>query len=135
MKSVKRTDWGRRTPPIGGSNFELYAWFFMRISGLLLVLLAAGHMFIMHVFNDTLNLDYEFVAARWDTPYWRTFDWLLLTLSILHGTNGLRIVMHDNIASKTSRQLALYGLYLTSTAFFILGTYVLVAFVREVWKL
>ena len=68
MKSVKRTDWGRRTPPIGGTNFELYAWFFMRISGLFLVLLAAGHMFIMHVFNDTLNLDYEFVAARWDTP-------------------------------------------------------------------
>jgi succinate dehydrogenase / fumarate reductase membrane anchor subunit len=89
-------------------------------------------MFIMHVFNDTLNLDYEFVAARWDTPYWRTFDWLLLTLSILHGTNGLRIVMHDNIANKTFRQLALDGLYLTSTAFFILGTYVLVAFVREV---
>ena len=132
MKSIKRTDWGRRTPPIDGSNFELYAWFFMRISGLFLVLLAAGHMFIMHVFNDTLNLDYEFVAARWDTPYWRTFDWLLLTLSILHGTNGLRIVMHDNIANKTFRQLTLYGLYLTSTAFFILGTYVLVAFVREV---
>ena len=59
MKSVKRTDWGRRTPPIGGSNFELYAWFFMRVSGLFLVLLAAGHMFIMHVFNDTLNLDYD----------------------------------------------------------------------------
>ena len=73
MKSVKRTDWGRRTPPIGGSSFELYAWFFMRISGLFLVLLAAGHMFIMHVFNDTLNLDYEFVAARWDTPFWRIF--------------------------------------------------------------
>ena len=89
-------------------------------------------IFIMHVFNDTLNLDYEFVAARWDTPYWRTFDWLLLTLSILHGTNGLRIVMHDNIANKTFRQLALYGLYFTSTAFFVLGTYVLVAFVREV---
>jgi succinate dehydrogenase / fumarate reductase membrane anchor subunit len=39
-------------------------------------------MFIMHVFNDTLNLDYEFVAARWDTPYWRAFDWLLLALSL-----------------------------------------------------
>ena len=70
MQNTTRTDWGRRQPPIGGSNFELYAWFFMRVSGLFLVLLAAGHMFIMHVFNDTLNLDYEFVAARWDTPYW-----------------------------------------------------------------
>ena len=57
MKSVKRTDWGRRTPPIGGSNFELYAWFFMRISGLFLVLLADGHMIIMHVFNDTATTE------------------------------------------------------------------------------
>ena len=131
MKTNKRTDWGRKQPPIGGSNFELYAWFFMRISGLFLVLLAAGHMFIMHVFNDTLNLDYEFVAARWDTPYWRTFDWLLLTLSILHGTNGLRIVMHDNISNISTKKLALAGLYVTSLGFFILGTYVLVAFVRQ----
>ena len=83
---TQRTDWGRRQPPLAGTSFELYAWFFMRVSGLLLVLLAVGHMFIMHVFNDTLNLDYEFVAARWDTPYWRAFDWLLLALSLLHGT-------------------------------------------------
>ena len=83
MKSVKRTDWGRRTPPIGGSNFELYAWFFMRISGLFLVLLAAGHMFIMHVFNDTLNLDYEFVAARWDTPYSVSYTHLTLPTSLI----------------------------------------------------
>ena len=132
MSSNQRTDWARRQPPVGGSNFELYAWFFMRISGLFLVLLATGHMFIMHVFNDTLNLDYEFVAARWDTPYWRTFDWLLLALSLLHGTNGLRIVLHDNIANESIRKVSLSALYLVSALFFVLGTYVLVAFVREV---
>ena len=38
MQNTTRTDWGRRQPPIGGSNFELYAWFFMRVSGLFLVL-------------------------------------------------------------------------------------------------
>ena len=132
MSSNQWTDWARRQPPVGGSNFELYAWFFMRISGLFLVLLATGHMFIMHVFNDTLNLDYEFVAARWDTPYWRTFDWLLLALSLLHGTNGLRIVLHDNIANENIRKVSLSALYLVSALFFVLGTYVLVAFVREV---
>jgi succinate dehydrogenase hydrophobic anchor subunit len=57
---------------------------------------------------------------------------LLLALSILHGTNGLRIVMHDNISNKLYRQIALYGLYFISSAFFVLGTYVLIAFVREV---
>ena len=103
----------------------------MRVSGLLLVLLVVGHMFIMHVFNDTLNLDYEFVAARWDTPYWRAFDWLLLALSLLHGTNGLRVVLHDNISDQTVRKLSLSALYVTSTVFFILGTYVIVAFVSK----
>ena len=132
MSSNQRTDWARRQPPVGGSNFELYAWFFMRISGLFLVLLATGHMFIMHVFNDTLNLDYEFVAARWVTPYWRTFDWLLLALSLLHGTNGLRIVLHDNIANENIRKVSLATLYLVSIVFLVLGTYVLIAFVSEV---
>ena len=108
---TERADWGRRQPPMSESSFELYAWFFMRVSGLLLVLLAVSHMFIMHVFNDTLNLDYEFVAARWDTPYWRAFDWLLLALSLLHGTNGLRVVLHDNISDQTVRKLSLSALY------------------------
>ena len=89
-------------------------------------------MFIMHVFNDTLNLDYEFVAARWETPYWRAFDWLLLALSLLHGTNGLRVVIHDNIADKTVKKLAHSALYGTSLIFFIIGTYAIVAFVRQV---
>ena len=127
-----RTDWGRRQPPIGGSSFELQAWFFMRVSGLVLVFLAVWHMFIMHVFNDTLNLDYEFVAARWETPYWRAFDWLLLALSLLHGTNGLRVVIHDNIADKTIKKLPHSALYGTSLIFFIIGTYAIVAFVRQV---
>ena len=88
-------------------------------------------MFIMQVFNDTLNLDYEFVAARWDTPYWRIFDWLLLALSLLHGTNGLRVVLYDNLNDVTFRKVAIAGLYSTSLIFFILGTYVIVAFVSQ----
>ena len=49
MQNTTRTDWGRRQPPIGGSNFELYAWFFMRVSGLFLVLLAAGPVSYTHL--------------------------------------------------------------------------------------
>jgi Succinate dehydrogenase, hydrophobic anchor subunit len=63
--------------------------------------------------------------------YWRAFDWLLLALSLLHGTNGLRVVLHDNISDQTVRKLSLSALYVTSTVFFILGTYVIVAFVSK----
>ncbi|MCP4892907.1 MAG: succinate dehydrogenase, partial [Actinomycetales bacterium] len=31
------------------SNFELYSWLFMRISGLVLVFLVLGHLFIMNM--------------------------------------------------------------------------------------
>jgi succinate dehydrogenase / fumarate reductase membrane anchor subunit len=43
-------------PPGAGRNrpirgFELWAWLFMRISGIVLLFLAVGHVLIMHVFD------------------------------------------------------------------------------------
>ena len=38
-----------RRPAARRSNFELYSWLFMRISGLLLVVLVLGHLFIMNI--------------------------------------------------------------------------------------
>lgn len=129
---ANKTDWARRQPPIGGTTFELKAWLFMRISGLLLVLLAVTHMFVMHIFNDTLNLDYEFVATRWDDYTIRAFDWMLLSLSLLHGGNGLRIVLHDNISSPTIKKASLNLLFLTTLLFFFLGSYGLFTFVSQI---
>ena len=41
------------------SGFELYAWVFMRLSGILLLVLALVHLFYMHVLNsvDALHGD------------------------------------------------------------------------------
>src|SRR3989442_209838 len=55
--------YGRPAPT--DSPFELYAWLFMRISGVLLLLLAVGHLCIMHLFNHIDTINYEFVAGRW----------------------------------------------------------------------
>lgn len=129
---TNRTDWARRHPPIGGTAFELKAWFFMRISGLLLVLLAVTHMFVMHIFNDTLNLDYEFVATRWDDYTIRAFDWVLLSLSLLHGGNGLRIVLHDNISNPTVKKASLNFLFLITLFLFFLGSYGILTFVSQI---
>ena len=128
----QKKDWARREPPIEGTEFEMKAWLFMRISGLLLVVLAVGHMFVMHIFNDTLNLDYEFVATRWDDYTIRAFDWLLLTLSLLHGGNGLRIVLHDNIANPTLKKFSIRMLVLVTFLFFLLGSFGLFTFVSHI---
>ena len=47
----RSTSADRRQPKPSRGNFELYAWVFMRVSGVLLVLLVLGHFAIMHVLD------------------------------------------------------------------------------------
>ncbi|MDQ4107987.1 MAG: succinate dehydrogenase, partial [Actinomycetota bacterium] len=42
-----------RDRPIRG--FELWTWLFMRISGIVLLFLAVGHVLIMHVFDEGVD--------------------------------------------------------------------------------
>ena len=94
-----------RERPAGG--FELWSWLFMRVSGVVLLLLAVGHVLIMHVLDDGVDrVDFGFVAARWASPFWRTWDWALLILALIHGINGLRIVVQDYVRWPTSGSLS-----------------------------
>ena len=55
-----------RERPTGG--FELWSWLFMRISGLVLLILAVGHVLIMHVLDDGVSrVNFGFVATRWQS--------------------------------------------------------------------
>ncbi len=80
-----------------GSNFEAYSWYYFRVSGVLILLLALTHLAIMHLINNVDVIDYKFVAARWASPFWRIFDWLLLTLTVTHGANGVRVAINDYV--------------------------------------
>ncbi|HSG16877.1 MAG TPA: succinate dehydrogenase [Anaerolineae bacterium] len=79
------------------SNLERYAFLFMRLSGVLLLLLAVGHMLLQHVFRDVHNLTLQVVADAWRSWGWRAYDLLLLIFAITHGFNGLRQVLEDYI--------------------------------------
>ena len=51
---------GGRERPAGG--LELWSWLFMRISGIVLLFLAVGHVLIMHVFGGGVSrVDFKFV--------------------------------------------------------------------------
>ena len=57
----------KRRPSRQG-NFELYAWLFMRLSGLLLVVLTLGHLFIQMVVDvGVQKINFLFVAGRWSS--------------------------------------------------------------------
>ena len=119
------TTYGARPRPAGG--FELYAWLFMRASGVLVLVLALGHWFIMHVFNSVHVIDYDFVAARYTKLFWRGYDLLLLWLALIHGLNGLRTLMDDYLKSPW-RGLAVKLIYVMGIALLIIGTWVIVCF-------
>ncbi len=54
------------------NNFELYAWLFMRFSGLALIILVLGHLFIMLMLDDGVHrINFAFVAGRWSSPFWQ----------------------------------------------------------------
>ena len=109
-------------------SFETWSWFFMRVSGLVLVFLALAHFAITHIVNDVVETDAEFVYRRWDNPLWRTFDWVLLALALFHGLNGLRWSIDDYIRSRQARALVKAVLYTVSGVLFAYGTFTIVAF-------
>ena len=82
----------------GRSNFELYSWLFMRISGVVLLFLVLGHLLIMNVLDGGVQrINFAFVAGRWASPFWQVWDLLMLWLAQLHGANGLRTIEKNGI--------------------------------------
>jgi succinate dehydrogenase / fumarate reductase membrane anchor subunit len=79
------------------SNFERYAFLFMRLSGIALLLLAVGHMLLQHVLRDVHDLTLQVVQDVWRSWGWRAYDLLLLTFAITHGLNGLRQILEDYV--------------------------------------
>ncbi len=80
-----------------GSNPERYAWLFMRLSGVAMLILAVGHMVIQHILNSSANLTIEFVAVQWSSWGWKAYDILLLWMAIPHGIRGLQNILADYI--------------------------------------
>ena len=112
------------------SGRERFWWYFMRLSGLALVFLALGHMFIMHVLVELTGgeIDFAFVQSRWGTPFWRIYDLLLLVLAFVHGARGARVVIADYVAHRRARSLLITFLIAISAVWLVLGIAVIIFF-------
>jgi succinate dehydrogenase / fumarate reductase membrane anchor subunit len=95
------------------SNLELFWWVFMRVSGVVLVFLLLGHMWMNAILTDLNTIDYDYVAKRLSQTTWKLYDWLILALGLLHGANGLRYVLDDWVRDPAKRfwtKVVAYGL-------------------------
>jgi succinate dehydrogenase / fumarate reductase membrane anchor subunit len=113
--------------PAGG--LEFYGWLYLRVSGVLIIFLVLGHLFIMHILDGGVNrINFDFVAQRFASPFWRVYDLLLMVLAMSHGVWGMRTVLLDYIHRPLPRLLALSALYTVAGVVVALGALVLFTF-------
>ena len=111
------------------SNFELNSWLFMRASGLLLIVLVFGHLFVNLMVGKGIHaIDFAFVAGKWANPFWQVWDLAMLWLAELHGMNGLRVIINDYATKPQTRFVLKTLLYLSALVVLVLGTLVIFTF-------
>ena len=110
-------------------NVEKWGWIFMRVSGVVLVVLIFGHLFInLFAGEGVLQVSFAFIAGKYANPFWQVYDVLLLWLSLIHGANGMRTIVNDYVAQPIVNRLVKWALVAATVVLLVLGTMVIVTF-------
>ena len=112
-----------------GINWEKWGWIYMRASGVVLVVLIFGHLFVNLVAGEGVNaIDFAFVAGKLADPFWIVWDTLLLWLALIHGANGIRTIINDYANQPVVRRILLGAVAVSTAVLLILGTLVIYTF-------
>lgn len=121
----RRPESGGTAYPRQPGRFEVQAWFFMRISGLFLIVLALTHWTLMHFLNRLSVENAAWIQARYRNVFWPLFDAVMLLFAMVHGTNGIRYIIDDYIKHPTVNALAKGLLYSLAFIFIVFGLIVI----------
>jgi len=118
-----------RPRPQGGINWEKWGWMYMRASGVVLVVLIFGHLYVNLINGEGIKaIDFAFVGGKLSDPFWKVWDIALLWLAVIHGANGMRTLVNDYVSRpkvRTALKVALVG---STAALILLGTLVVFTF-------
>ncbi len=114
---------GRVKP--SGRGTEVAIWYLMRVTGVLLFVMALAHFSIMHFIWDPAEQTSEFVTReRWNNLFWRAFDWTLLMLVLFHSFVGMRTVILDYIHGARARVVIMSAMWILAGILFVIGSLV-----------
>ena len=107
-------------------RFDRLAWIFMRVSGVILIGLIFTHL-IVNLMQDggVKAIDFAFVAGKLANPFWQWFDVTLLWLALIHGTNGMRVVIDDYVYRPRLKSVLHGSLVVSTVALIVMGTLVI----------
>lgn len=97
-------------------KFEVYMWFFTRVSGILFLLMGAFNLVYANLAGGRGNMDvgaqmrWAFfpisfhvessaveVTPNFANPFWQAYSFLLVAFAASHGINGLRVILTDYV--------------------------------------
>ncbi len=118
-----------RTVRRRGPNLEKWGWVGMRVSGVLLVVLIFGHLFVNLMVGDGIEaIDFAFVAGKFASPFWQWWDVLMLWLALIHGGNGMRTIVNDYVTHPLVRRILVWAVAIAAGFLILLGTLVVFTF-------
>lgn len=113
----------------GAVNWEKWGWLYMRLSGVVLVVLIFGHLFVNLMIGDGVKaLDFAFVGGKLSNPFWQVWDMLLLWLALIHGANGMRTIVNDYAHNRLVGVILKGAILAATVVLLILGTLVIFTF-------
>jgi succinate dehydrogenase / fumarate reductase membrane anchor subunit len=113
----------------GKVNWEKWGWLYMRASGVVLVVLIFGHLFVNLIVGEGVKaIDFAFVGGKYADPFWRVWDFALLWLALIHGANGMRTLVNDYAANPKLRKLLIGALVASTAVLLVLGSLVIFTF-------
>lgn len=116
-------------PKRRGINWEKWGWLYMRVSGVVLVVLIFGHLFVNLMTGSGVKaIDFAFVAGKLANPFWQVWDTLMLWLALIHGANGMRTIVNDYVASVAWGRVLRGALAVAAVVLIVLGTLVIYTF-------
>jgi succinate dehydrogenase / fumarate reductase, membrane anchor subunit len=112
-----------------GANLEKWGWIYMRVSGVLLVVLIFGHLFVNLMMGTGVSqIDFAFVAGKFASPFWQWWYVAMLWLALIHGANGMRTIVNDYVSNATARRILIGTLWGSAGFLILLGTLVVFTF-------
>ncbi|MDQ1575943.1 MAG: succinate dehydrogenase / fumarate reductase, rane anchor subunit [Microbacteriaceae bacterium] len=112
-----------------GVNWEKWGWIYMRASGLVLVILIFGHLFVNLVLGQGVKaIDFAFVGGKLSSPFWQVWDLLMLWLALIHGGNGMRTLVNDYASNVLVNRILKFAILGAVVVLVLLGTLVIFTF-------
>ncbi len=124
-------------------SFEYIMWFFTRVSGLTMYLLALSGVVGAFILGARTQVDLQTLlrwmffpnrfhvepylddAAFWVTAWWQIMQILIVFFAVSHGFNGLRVVIEDYVGRSFWRPLLRSVVFLLWLAMLVIAVFVI----------